>query len=67
MEIQLNLDLYCKFECIYLGVEAHCILGGFVEFRVFKHVFFSAGAFEDAQSQWRQSSEELNKHTNEKK
>ncbi len=47
------------FESIYLGVEAHCILGGFVEFRVFEHVLFPAGAFEDAQSQRRQSSEDL--------
>ncbi len=59
MEIQLNLDLYCMFESIYLGVEAHCILGGFVEFRVFEHVLFPAGAFEDAQSQRGQSSEDL--------
>lgn len=59
MEIQLNLDLYCMIECIYLGVEAHCILGGFVEFRVFEHVLFPAGAFEDTQGQRGQSSEDL--------
>lgn len=43
----------------YLSVEAHCILGGFVEFRVFQHVLFPAGSLEDAQSERRQSSKDL--------
>lgn len=61
MEIQLNLDLQGMLFrlCIYLGVKAHCILGGFVEFRVFEHVLFPAGALEDAKSQRRQSRKDL--------
>ena len=38
---------------IYLGVEAHCILGGFVEFWVLQHVLLPAGALEYAQSERR--------------
>lgn len=43
----------------YLGIETHGILGAFVEFRVFQHVLFSAGALKNSQSQGRQSSEDL--------
>lgn len=45
-------------EC-YLGIKPHSILGGFVEFWVFEHVFFSAGALKYSQSEGRQSSEDL--------
>lgn len=50
-------------EC-YLGIKAHSILGGFVEFWVFQHVFFPARALKYSQSERRQSSEDLNMEKN---
>lgn len=51
----------------YLGIKTHCILGGFVEFWVFQHVFFPTGALKYSQSERRQSSEELHRRKNKTK
>lgn len=46
----------------YLGIEAHGILGGFVELWVFQHILFPAGALKYSQSERRQGSEDLRKN-----
>lgn len=43
----------------YLGIKAHSILGCFVEFWVFQHVFFPAGALKYSQSERWQCGEDL--------
>lgn len=47
----------------YLGIKAHSILGGFVEFGVFQHVFFPTRSLKYPQSERRQSSKDLRKQT----
>lgn len=47
----------------YLGIETHCILGRFVEFRIFQHVFFPTRSLKYPKSEGGQSREDLRKET----
>lgn len=54
-----NIVTVLKNVELYLGIKAHSVLGCFVEFWVFQHVFFPAGALKYSQSERRQCSEDL--------
>lgn len=47
----------------YLGIKTHCILGCFVEFGIFQHVFFPTRSLKYPQSEWRQSRKDLRRET----
>lgn len=61
--LHLTLNYQKKKKKSYLGIKAHCILGGFVEFGVFQHVFFPTRSLKYPQSERRQSSKDLRKQT----
>lgn len=52
-----------KMKTSYLGIKTHCVLGRFVEFGIFQHVFFPTRSLKYPQSEGGKSRKDLRKET----